>query len=404
MQEIKESIRWIKEEGLFPNVPELSSPHAPEVIVNGKKILMFATNNYLGMMHDPRVVEAAIEGAKKWGIGNGSARLLTGNLEIHNQLERKIADFKEKEAAITFVAGYMANSGTIPALVNIIKPSVFSFLKEKILKRPDTVIFSDQYNHASIIDGVKMSGARKEIYKHIDLDDLESKLKKYSKSTRKILVTDGVFSMDGDIAPIPEILNLADKYNFMTYVDDAHATGILGSHGRGTEDYFNVEGKIDIVMGTFTKCFGGVGGYVVGDQELIDYIKVRAQTFIFTAPIAPPVVYGLMKSIDIIKEETWRREKINENAKYLREKLVEMGINICGSQTQIIPILIGDDKKCMRASDMLMEKGILIPPARWPAVPKGMARLRVTVSCEHTKEQIDYLLENIKNLKKELNF
>jgi 8-amino-7-oxononanoate synthase len=405
MKDIYDSIAWIKKEGLFPDVPEICSPHAPEVMIGDKKVLLFATNNYLGMMHDPRVVEAAEIGLKKWGIGNGSARLLTGNLKIHNELENAIAKFKGKEAAISFVTGYMANSGTIPALVDVIKPDFFNFIKSKIFKTPDTVIFSDEYNHASIIAGVKMSGAKKEIYKHVDMVDLEKRLSSYSKSKRKIIITDGVFSMDGDIAPLPKIVELAKKYNAMTYVDDAHGTGILGPNGRGIEDHFGMEGSVDVLMGTFTKAFGGVGGFVVGDKELIDYLKVRAQTFIFTAPIAPPVACGLIKAIEIVKNEPWRREKISSNAKYLREKLLKIGIDICGSQTQIIPILIGDEKKCMEAGRILLEeKGIFIPPARWPAVPLGKARLRVTVTAENSIEQIDYLIKSIKEIKEKLNF
>lgn len=404
MKKISEALRFIKKMGFYPKPPVVSSPHAPKVIASRKEVLMFATNNYLGMMHDKRVVEAAIRGAKEWGIGSGSARLLTGNLEMHEKLEKAIADFKNKEAAITFAAGYMANLGSIPAITNVFKPSLTSLLKLQILKEKDTVIFSDENNHASIIAGIKLSGAPKEIYKHLDMCDLEEKLKNYSKSQRKIIITDGVFSMDGDIAPLPDILDLAKKYNAITYIDDAHATGIMGKHGRGIEDYFSVEGQTDITMGTFTKAFGGVGGFVVGSQDLIDYLKISAPSFIFTAPIAPPVVYGLIEAIRIVKEETWRRENVVNNAKYLREKLLESGFNIGRSETQIIPIIIGDEKKALQASKMLFDKNILIPPARWPAVPRGTERLRITISCSHTKEQINHLLENLKEIKKALKF
>lgn len=404
MQEIKKTLNWIKKHGLFPDTPVVYSPHAPEVVVNGKKVLMFATNNYFDLMHDERVVNAAIEGAKKWGIGNGSARLLTGNLEIHQKLEDKIANFKLREAAITFVSGYMANSGSIPAIANVLKPSIITLASGKIEKTKDTIIFSDEYNHASAIAGIKLSGCPKEIYRHIDMADLEDKIKRYSKLKRKIVITDGVFSMDGDIAPLPDILEIAKKYNAIVYLDDAHSTGILGEHGRGLEDYYNVEGKVDIVMGTFTKAFGGVGGFVVGSKDLIDYLKITADSFIFTAPISPPVVYGLIEAIDIVEKESWRRQMIIENSNYFREKLIEMGINFCNSQTQIIPILVGNEKKAMEASRLLLERGIFIPAARWPAVPRGMARLRTTMTCAHTKEQIDYLLDNVKEIKNKLNF
>ena len=355
-------------------------------------------------MTDPRVIEAAVQGARKWGIGNGSARLLTGNLEIHNQLEEKIAAFKHREAAVSFVSGYMANSGTIPALVNVPKFSLASLFSEKIAKDKDTIIFSDEYNHASAIAGIRLSGAKKEIYKHLDINDLLEKLKNYPVSQRKMIVTDGVFSMDGDIAPLPQILEQARQYKAIVYLDDAHGTGILGPHGRGVEDYYNVEGQVDVIMGTFTKCFGGVGGFVVGSKDLVDYLKITSDSFIFTAPIAPPVVCGLIKSIEIATEETWRREKVLANALYMKDQLANIGINFLNSRTQIIPIFIGNEKKAMDASVKLLERGIFIPAARWPAVPKGKARLRTTVSTAHTKEQINVLIENLKEIKSEIGF
>lgn len=404
MDKIKKAVEWIKKHDLYPEPPVVSSPHAPEVVANQKKVLMFATNNYLDMMHDKRVVDAAVRGVRKWGIGNGSARLLTGNIEIHQKLERAIADFKKRESGLTFVAGYMANLGAIPAIVNVLKPSVLATIRGRVEKDKDSIIFSDEYNHASIIAGVKLSGAPKEIYRHLDVKDLENRLKKYSKNTRKIIVTDGVFSMDGSIAPLPDLVHLAKKYKSILYVDDAHGTGILGKHGRGIEDYFNLEGSVDVLMGTFTKAFGGVGGFIVGSESLIDYLKITSATFIFTAPIAPPVVYGLIKSIEIVKKETWRRENVVKNAEYLREKLRRVGIDIGLSETQIIPIMIGDEKKALKASDLLFERGIFIPAARWPAVPKKSARLRVTVSSSHTQSQLDILVESLSGIKKELKF
>ncbi|MFA6601375.1 MAG: pyridoxal phosphate-dependent aminotransferase family protein [Candidatus Paceibacterota bacterium] len=400
MQKLFDAVKFAKKNGLYPNPPVVSSPHAPELIVNGKKVLMFATNNYLDLMTDKRVIQAAKVGLEKWGIGNGSARLLTGNLEIHNELESKIAKFKHRPAAVSFVSGYMANSGTIPALSKVPTLSLVTLFKSKLGgNEKDTIIFSDEYNHASIIAGIKLSGSPKEIYKHLDIVDLEEKLKKYPKSQRKLIVTDGVFSMDGDLAPLPEILELSEKYKAISYLDDAHGTGILGKHGRGVEDYYNVEGKVDVLMGTFTKCFGGVGGFVVGSEDLIDYIKIRADSFIFTAPIAPPIVCGLIKSIEIVTEEIWRREKILANATYMKEGLNKIGINFCNSKTQIIPILIGNERKAMDASNLLLERGIFIPAARWPAVPQGKARLRTTVSSAHTRQQIDFLIKNIAEIK-----
>src|SRR3989339_19040 len=404
MEKIEKALNYIKKYGLYPEVPVVSSPHAPETIVNGKKVLLFATNNYLGLMHDERVVTAAIEGVKKWGIGNGSARLLTGNIKIHQQLEEKIAGFKHREAGITFVSGYMANLGAIPAIVNFFKPSISSLLRGKIERDKNTIVFSDEYNHASIIAGIRLSGVQKKIYKHTDVDDLRNKLIKYSIKTRKIIITDGVFSMDGDIAPLPDILDLAKKYNALVYLDDAHATGILGKNGRGIEDYFGIDNGVDVVMGTFTKAFGGVGGFVAGSKILIDYLKISSDSFIFTAPIAPPVVYGLMKAIEIVEKEPWRRKKLLENTEYLRNRLKELNFDTGTSNTQIIPIIIGDEKKSIMVSRFLLEKNIFIPVARWPAVPQKQARLRTTLMCDHTFEQIDCLVSTLVEIRKKIKF
>ena len=404
MHRLSNFVNFLKNQGLYPNPPIVNSPHAPKIIVNGKEMLMFATNNYLGLLNDLRVIEASIEGVKKWGIGNGSARLLTGNLDIHGLLEKKVAEFKGREASLTFVSGYMANSGTIPAIVNTPRLSMFSILKGKIERDKNTIIFSDEYNHASIIAGIRMSGAPKEIYKHLDVEDLENKLKKYSKNQRKIIITDGVFSMDGDIAPLPQIVSLAKTYNAIVYLDDAHGTGILGPSGKGVEDYFGMNGSVDVLMGTFTKSFGGVGGFVTGSNELIDYIKVTADSFIFTAPIAPPIVTGIMKAIDLAQDETWRRETVMTNAEYMKDNLTRLGIDYMNSKSQIIPIFIGNEKKAIKVADELLNRGIFIPCARWPAVPKGMARLRTTVSAEHTKEHMDELFSILKLVKKTVGF
>ena len=404
MQRISKVVKFVKSRGLYPDLPTVECAHKPKVVVNGNEVLMFASNNYLDLLHDERVVGAAIKGVQRWGIGTGSSRLFTGNLEICELIDREIAKFKNKEAGVTFVAGWMANTGSIPAIVDVTDVSLLSQIRSITgkKKKPDTVIFSDEYNHASVVVGCRLSRADREVFRHNDMSDLESKLKVYSKARRKLILVDGVFSMDGDITPLPDVLYLAKKYNALVYLDDAHASGVLGKHGRGTEDHFNVEGQVDIVMGTFTKVFGGVGGFVVGSQDLIDYLKISAKTFIFTAPIPPPTACGLVESIRIVQSEPWRREKLLNNAKYLRESLLNLGFDICGSQTQIIPVLIGEEKKTIEAGRMLMKNKIFAPNARFPAVPKGKARLRFTVMSSHTKEQIDYLISTMKTIKENL--
>jgi len=383
----------------------INSSHKPEVVVNGKKVLMFASNNYLGLLNDDRVISAAIDGVKKWGIGSGSARLFTGNLDIHVKLEKDISDFKKREAGITFVTGWMANTGSIPAIAGITDNRFFSILMgtlDKDLQR--TVIFSDEFNHASIITGCQLSKVDKVIFKHNDMDDLKSKIENFPKKVRKLIIVDGVYSMDGDIAPLDKILSLAKDNNAMVYLDDAHATGVLGKNGRGTEEYFGVEGKTDIIMGTFTKVFGGIGGFIVGDQTLIDFLRITARTYIFSCPIPPPVVCGLIKSIELVRNEPQRRVSLLENASYLRSELVNRGFDICGSQTQIIPVLVGDENKSIKASEALFENGVIAPNARWPAVAKGKARLRFTVMSSHTKEQIDYLLSVLEKIRSKVKF
>ena len=402
MDEIIKALRLVKKMNLYPYSPVVNSPHKPEVIINGKKTLLFASNNYLNLMTDQRVIEAAVEGAKKWGIGNGSARLLTGNLSIHVELEKKIADFKKREAGLTFVSGYMVNSGCIPSIMNVLDPT-FSGVLGKLFFKKKTIIFSDEYNHASIVTGARLSGSIKEIYKHNDFNDLEKRLRKYSKKSRKLIISDGVFSMDGDIVDLPKLLELAKEYNAMTYIDDAHASGIIGPKGGGTEDFYNLSGKVDFMMGTFTKCFGGVGGYITSKKEVIEYLKITAKDFIFTAPIAPPVVCGLIKSLEIIKKEDWRRIKLLDNANYLRSKLNENNFNVLGS-TQILPVLVGDEKKADCLAKRLLECGFFIPVARWPAVPRGQARLRLTVMTDHKKEHIDSLIKTLIKLRKEIKF
>lgn len=408
MERMLKAVKTIKEKGLYPGVPLISTPHQNEILANGEKMLLFSSNSYLGMTIDERVKKAAIKGIEKWGIGTGNSRVLTGNLEIHSELENLIAEFKGREAAITFVTGYMVNEGCIPAISNVLEVSAFNklFSSFKMLgeAKADTIIFSDQYNHASTICGISLSKVEKEIFRHNDMDDLREKLKQYPKKRRKLIITEGVFSMDGDILKLPEVVSLAKEYNAMLYVDDAHSTGILGKNGRGTEDYFNMEGAVDFMMGTFTKAFGGVGGFMSGSKDIIDYFRITAKSYIFTAPIAPPIVYGLMESIKILKEENWRRDNLLKNAEYLRQGFKDLGFNTLTSQTQIIPVLIGDENKAKEASRYLWEHGILVPAVTWPAVSKGNARLRFTPMYSHTKEQIDYVLEVMKGLKNKLKF
>jgi 8-amino-7-oxononanoate synthase len=379
----------------------VNAPHAAETEVEGKRVLLFASNSYLNLGTDERVREAASEGVRFWGIGAGSARLLTGNLSVYEELERRVAAYMGREAAITFVGGGLANMSAIPALTNILTVNDSGSISRAT---PDTVIFSDQYNHASIINGIKLSDCAVEVYRHVDMSDLQTRLARYPQERRKMIVSDGVFSMDGDIAPLPQIVELAREYNAHIYLDDAHAIGILGSHGRGTEDHFGMNGVCELVMGTFTKAFGGVGGCIVGDRDLIDYLRVTSAGYVFSAPIAPPVACGLIAAVEIAEKESWRRERLLRNAAHLRERLHQNGFDTLRSETQIVPVLVGNEMAAMEASRRLLDEGIFVPAARWPAVPMGEARLRFTAATEHREEQIDHAVERLCSVRDQIHF
>ena len=383
--------------GLYPRIRTASTPAAhPIVTVDGKEVLSFCSNNYLGMAVHPAVIQAAIEAAKKYGTSCGGSRLISGNLDIHEQLEREIAEFKAAEAAILFMTGYMANTGVISSIMNV--PRIYNF---PLIPQENNLIISDELNHASIVDGCRLCKAPHAIYKHKDLNDLE-KILKENKSKRKLIVTDGVFSMDGDIAPLPQIVSLAQKYKAMVMVDDAHATGVLGKNGGGTIDHFNLEGKVDIVMGTFSKSFGGVGGFVVGSNDLVRFLRIRAREYIFTSALPPATVGGILAALKEIKSHPELRQNLFRNVNQLKSGLKALGFDTLESETQIIPIFIGPEEKAIEMSDLLFENGIFVPCVRWPAVPQGKSRLRTTVMAIHTEEQINRALEAFKKVGKQL--
>lgn len=408
LDKLKEVLDIAKKKEILPKVYTIKGPSTnPEIEVffgnETKKSLMFSSNNYLGIANDERVKGAVIRGIEKYGMGSGGSRLVSGNIDIQEELERQIAEFKGYEAAITFSTGYMANTGGIPAILN---PPVLSFidiLNEKIFKLNTPVVFSDEFNHASIVDACRMSKSKRIIYKHKDLKDLAHKLKSVGRRKRKLIVTDGVFSMDGDIAPLEGIMDLAEKYQAAVMVDDAHATGVLGDEGRGTMEYFNLKREPEIMMGTFTKAFGAVGGFIAGSKDLINYLRVTARTYIFSAPIPPAIVAGILEALTIIKEEK-RHKKLFENINYIKPKLKGLGCNILESETQIIPIIIGKEDKATKVSKKLIEEGIFVPAILWPAVPKEMSRLRVTIMSTHQREHLDTFFEKVKKVKEMYKF
>jgi len=404
--DIKKTLAFIDRKMTYPKNHKIEGASAnPEVVMDGKKVFMFSSNNYLGLASDKRIKEKVIEAIHMYGMGSGGSRLVSGNIDIQEELESKISDFKKTEASITLATGYMVNTGIIPALLWPPITTASGYIKEKFLLGEKVAVFSDELNHASIVDGVRLTKKVDRVkYLHKDIKNLEKEIRKRKNFDRKLIITDGVFSMDGDIAPLKQIMEIAKEYNASVMVDDAHATGILGENGRGTVEHFQLKDTPEILMGTFTKVFGGIGGFVGGDKDLIKYLKVTVRPYIFSAPIPPAIVAGIIEAIDIVKNEPERRLKLWENVNYLRDKLNKKEFNTLSSETQIIPIYIGDEQKTIRASERLLELGFFVSMVRWPAVAHGSGRLRLTVMSTHSKEQIDILIDALIKVRNEINF
>ena len=349
---------------------------------NNREFIMMASNNYLGLTHDLRVQQSAKYAVEQYGTGSGGARLTSGTFPLFNELELGIADFKHTEQALVFNTGYMANVGTITALMN-----------------KNSVIISDELNHASIIDGCRLSGAHIERYKHKDVEHAEYILKNY-KSAYKMIITDGVFSMDGDIAPLDKLYELGKEYNALLMVDDAHSTGVLGN-GRGTAHHFGLT-DVDVQLGTLSKALGSVGGYVAGRKELIEYLVNYSRSFIFSTALSPADIGAALEALTIVKNEPLVVEQLNENTAYMANKLQSMGIE-CDDETPIFPIIVGDNERALSLAYELELRGIIITAIRPPTVPVGESRLRMTVTAAHSQEQLDYVANTLRDLLVDIN-
>ena len=349
---------------------------------NNQEFIMMASNNYLGLTHDLRVQQAAKYAVEQYGTGSGGARLTSGTFPLFNELELGIADFKHTEQALVFNTGYMANVGTITALMN-----------------KNSIIISDELNHASIIDGCRLSGARIERYNHKDIEHAEHILKNY-KSSHKMIITDGVFSMDGDIAPLDKLYELGKEYNALLMVDDAHSTGVLGN-GRGTAHHFRLT-DVDVQLGTLSKALGSVGGYVAGRKELIEYLVNYSRSFIFSTALSPADIGAALEALTIVKNEPLVVEQLNENTAYMANKLQSMGIE-CDDETPIFPIIVGDNERALSLAYELELRGIIITAIRPPTVPVGESRLRMTVTAAHSQEQLDYVANTLRDLLVDMN-
>jgi hypothetical protein len=349
---------------------------------NNREFIMMASNNYLGLTHDLRVQQAAKYAVEQYGTGSGGARLTSGTFPLFNELELGIADFKHTEQALVFNTGYMANVGTITALMN-----------------KNSIIISDELNHASIIDGCRLSGARIERYNHKDIEHAEHILKNY-KSSHKMIITDGVFSMDGDIAPLDKLYELGKEYNTLLMVDDAHSTGVLGN-GRGTAHHFGLT-DVDVQLGTLSKALGSVGGYVAGRKELIEYLVNYSRSFIFSTALSPADIGAALEALTIVKNEPLVVEQLHENTAYMANKLQSMGIE-CDDETPIFPIIVGDNERALSLAHELEARGIIITAIRPPTVPVGESRLRMTVTAAHSQEQLDYVANTLRGLLVDMN-
>ncbi len=375
----------VKEMGIYPYFRAISSGQDTEVMVDGKKMIMIGSNNYLGLTSHPKVKEAALEAVKKYGSGCSGSRFLNGTLVIHEELERRLAKFMRKEAAQVFSTGFLTNLGTISTLVN----------------RKDHVII-DRSDHASIVDACRLCFGNVIKFKHNDMSDLKRVLSSCENKAGKLIVVDGVFSMEGEIANLPEIVSLAKQYNARVMVDDAHAIGVLGEHGRGTAEYFNLEDEVDIVMGTFSKSFASIGGFIVSSERVINYIRHFSRALIFSASPPPAAVAACLAALDIIESEPERRERLWEITRRMHKEFKALGFNIGNSQTPIIPIYIGDDIKTFQFWKMLSDEGIFTNPIISPAVSPGSQLLRTSYTATHTDEQLDKVLEVFEKVGKKM--
>lgn len=380
-------VKILKMSGMYPFFRALQGSKGSKILFNDQELVMMGSNNYLGLTHDKRVIEAAVDAVRKWGSGCTGSRFLNGNLKLHEELEKELAEFYGYEASIVYATGFMANQGAITALVG-----------------ENDHIFSDEENHACIIEGCKLTKGKIHVYKHGDMAHLEELLKSVPQEAGKLIITDGVFSMTGHLAPYDQIHALAQKYNARTYVDDAHGAGTIGEGGRGTASHFKL--KPDVLMGTFSKSFASQGGYVCGSTELIEWLRHKSRTFMFSAALAPASSASALESLKILSTEPELVNRVRENALYLKNAYEKIGLDTMGTETCIVPVFIGADEGALYLCQQLLEKGIFTTPVVYPAVPKGQAVIRCSVMATHTKEDLDKAIaafESLVDLVKESN-
>ncbi len=379
-------LQQIDTDGLYKKERIITSPQSARIRVKGgQSVLNMCANNYLGLANHPEIIEAAKSSFDQWGYGLSSVRFICGTQEIHKELENKISEFLETEDTILYTSCFDANGG----------------LFETILSEEDAVI-SDELNHASIIDGIRLSKAQRYRYKNSDMNDLEERLKETQKARHRLIATDGVFSMDGFIAKLNEICDLAEKYEALVMVDDSHAVGFMGKRGRGTHEYNNVMGRVDIITGTLGKALGGAsGGYTSGRKEIIGMLRQRSRPYLFSNTVAPSIVSASLKVLDLLESSTDLRDKLEQNTKYFREEIIKTGFSIKEAVHPIVPIMLGDAALSQKTAARLLEKGVYAVGFFYPVVPKGTARIRVQISAAHSKEDLDFAVKMFKEVKEE---
>jgi glycine C-acetyltransferase len=382
----REEVDALRRDGLFRPLRELQGPQEPRSVIDGREVINLSSNNYLGLAGDERLKEAMIEATRKWGAGSASVRTIIGTMSIHNELEERLAAFKHVEACVVFQSGFTCNSGVIPVMVG-----------------EGDAIISDELNHASIIDGCRLSRAQTIRYRHADLDDLRRLLQETDgKYRRRLIITDGVFSMDGDIAPLPRIVELAEQHGCMTYVDDAHASGVLGKAGRGSVNHFGLDGRVTVQVGTLSKAIGVLGGYVAGPKALIELLWHRGRPFLFSTSHPPGVAAACLKAIAMMEQEPERIERLWANTRYFKQRIAALGLETGRSETPITPVIAGDEARAMKLSDRLMAEGVFAQAIGFPTVPRGRARVRTIVTAAHSQADLDQAIAAFERVGQEL--
>jgi glycine C-acetyltransferase len=375
----------LKEQKLYRHLRVLEDEQKAHTTVDHKSVVNLSSNNYLGLTTHPRLREAALKAINRYGVGTGSVRTIAGTMDIHMELERRLADFKKVERVVVFQSGFAANAGTVSAILT-----------------KDDVVISDELNHASIIDGCRLSKATIKVFPHKDVDAARAIVKGLPASQRKLLITDGVFSMDGDLGPLPGLCDLAEETGCIMMVDDAHASGVFGTNGRGTVDHFGMHGRVDIQVGTLSKAFGALGGYVAGNTNLIEFLYHRGRPFLFSTSHPPSVVLTCMAALDVLLEEPQIIERLWDNTRFFKEGLKGLGFNTGLSESPITPVMAGEGAKAMLLSDKLFERGVFAQGIAFPTVARDKARVRTIVTATHTKEDLQYALDQFAAVGKDI--